>query len=216
MPSGRTIPELEYLGVVIQGWFRKRDGTWSFGFKCSPSALKAFRMAIKSDTPKTHTLSLESLIDRVNPIIWGKAAYWAQAAKAVQTYRAIRGKCHCATALMRHQAMQLDAHVRQRLRRVRLPQRRGTQTYRPVAMLHFIYTPERLLGAKLRYAERVVQDAATGHPMTDAEYLALVRQRRTKEAQRKRQSKAGDSAYWERRATAAARARQRVLAFEST
>ncbi len=81
--AGRTIPELEYLGVVIQGWFRKLDGTWSFGFKCSPSALKAFRRAIKADTPKTHTLSLESLIDRVNLIILGKAAYWTQAAKAV-------------------------------------------------------------------------------------------------------------------------------------
>ena len=115
--AGRTIPELAYLGVVIQGWFRKLDGTWSFGFKCSPSALKAFRRAIKADTPKTHTLSLESLIDRVNPIILGKAA------KAVHTYRAIRGECHGATALMRQQAMQLDAYVRQRLRRIRLAQR---------------------------------------------------------------------------------------------
>ena len=163
------------------------------------------------------TLSLESLIDRVNPIILGKAAYWAQAAKAVQTYRAIRGECHCATALMRQHAMQLDASVRQRQRRIRLPQRRGTKTYRRVAMLHSIYTHERLIGAKLRYAERVVQDAATtGHPMTDAEYLALIRHRRGQEAQRKRQAKAGNSAYWERRATAAARARQRVLSFEST
>ncbi len=112
---------------------------------------------------------------------------------------------------MRQQAMQRNAYVRQRL-----PQRGGTKTYRRVAMLHSIYTHERLIGAKLRYAERVVQDAATGHPMTDAEYLALIRQRRGQEAQRKRQSKAGNSAYWERRATAAARARQRVLSFEST
>lgn len=214
--AGRTIPELEYLGVVIQGWFRKRDGTWGFGFKCSPSALKAYRMAIKAETPKTHTLSLESLIDRVNPIILGKAAYWAQAARAVQTYRAIRGECHCATALMRQQTMQLDAYVRQRLRRIRLPQRGGTKTYRRVAMLHAIYTHERLIGAQLRYAERVVQDAATGLPMTDAEYLALIRQRRDKETQRKRHAKAGNSTYWERRAAAAARARQRVLSFEST
>ena len=168
-------------------------------------------MAIQAETPKTHTLSLESLIDRVNPIILGKAAYWAQAARAVHTYRAIRGKCHCATALMRQHAMQLDAYVRQRL-----PQRGGTKTYRRVAVLHSIYTHERLIGAQLRYAERVVHDAATGLPMTDAEYLALIRQRRDQETQRKRHSNAGNSTYREQRASAAARARQRVLSFEST
>ncbi|PSR20312.1 MAG: group II intron reverse transcriptase/maturase [Sulfobacillus acidophilus] len=215
-PEGRTIPELEYLGVVIQGWFRKRDGTWSYGLKCSASALKAFRAAIKEETPKTHTLSLQALIARVNPVILGKAAYWAQAAKAVQTYRTIRGHCHCATALIRQQATQLDAYVRQRLRRVRLPQRGGTKTYRRAAMLHSVYTHERLIGAGLRYAERVVQDAAMGLPLTDAEYLALVQQRRAQDAARKRRSKAGDRTYWDRRAAAAARARQRVLLFEST
>lgn len=83
-------------------------------------------------------------------------------------------------------------------------------------MLHAIYTHERLIGAGLRYAERVIQDAATGVPLTDTEYLALVRHRRTQEAAAKRQSKAGDSSYWTRRAAASARARERLLQFEST
>ncbi len=108
--SGRTIPELEYLGVAIQGWFRKRDGTWSFGLKCTPEAMKAFREAIKEKTPKTYTLSLAALVERVNPVILGKAAYWAQAAKAVQVYRSIKGRCRCATALLGQQTTKLDAY----------------------------------------------------------------------------------------------------------
>ena len=100
-PDGRTIPELEYLGIVVQGWFRKRDGTRSYGFQGSTSALKAFRQAIKEATPKTLTLSLEALVDLVNPVVRGKAAYGAQAVNAAQTYRAIRGQCRCATAIMR-------------------------------------------------------------------------------------------------------------------
>jgi group II intron reverse transcriptase/maturase len=69
--NGRTIPELEYLGVTIQGWFRKRDGTWSFGLKCTSEAMQAFREAIKETTPKPLTLSLAALVDRVNPVILG-------------------------------------------------------------------------------------------------------------------------------------------------
>lgn len=211
----RTIPELEYLGVVIQGWFRKRDGSWSFGLKCTPEAMKDFREAIKEKTPKTHTLSLGALVDRVNPTIMGKAAYWAQAAKAVQIYRAIRGKCRCSTALLGQQTTQLDAYVRQRIRRSRLSQRGGSKTYRRANMLSIIYTHERLVGAGLRYAERIIRDAATGQPLADDEDLAIIRQRREKAALAKRQRKANDTAYWSRRAAAYERAQERVHKFES-
>lgn len=214
-PSGRSIPELEYLGVGIQGWFRKRDGTWSFGLKCTPGAMKDFREAIKEKTPKTHTLSLAALVDGVNPTIMGKAAYWAQAAKAVQVYRTIRGRCRCATALLGQQTTRLDAYVRQRIRRCRLSQRGGSKTYRRANMLSTIYTHERLMGAGLRYAERIIRDAATGQPMTDGEYLGVIRQRREKAALAKRQRKADDTAYWSRRAAAYERAQERVRKFES-
>ena len=213
--SGRTIPELEYLGVAIQGWFRKRDGTWSFGLKCTPEAMKAFREAIKEKTPKTYTLSLAALVERVNPVILGKAAYWAQAAKAVQVYRSIKGRCRCATALLGQQTTKLDAYVRQRIRRCRLPQRGGSKTYRRVSMIQSIYTHERLIGAGLRYAERIIRDAATGLPLTDQGYLAVVRQRRDKATSVKRQSKAGDTEYWARRSAAYERAQERIRRFES-
>ena len=213
--NGRTIPELEYLGVAIQGWFRKRDGTWSFGLKCTPEAMKAFREAIKEKTPKTYTLSLAALVERVNPVILGKAAYWAQAAKAVQVYRSIKGRCRCATALLGQQTTKLDAYVRQRIRRCRLPQRGGSKTYRRVSMIQSIYTHERLIGAGLRYAERIIRDAATGLPLTDQGYLAVVRQRRDKATSVKRQSKAGDTEYWARRSAAYERAQERIRRFES-
>ncbi|ATY83826.1 group II intron reverse transcriptase/maturase [Kyrpidia spormannii] len=213
--DGRIIPELEYLGVAIQGWFRKRDGTWSFGLKCTSEAMKDFRVAVKEKTPKTHTLSLAALVERVNPIIMGKAAYWAQAAKAVQVYKSIRGRCRCATALLGQQTSRLDAYVRQRIRRCRLPQRGGSKTYRRANMLRSIYTHERLIKAGLRYAERIVRDAATGLPLTDDEYLALIRQRREKAAAAKRQRKADDAAYWAKRAAAYQRAQERVRKFES-
>lgn len=214
-PHGRTIPEFEYLGVVIQGWFRKRDGTWSFGFKCTSEAIKNFKVAIKEKTPKTHTLSLATLVERVNPIIMGKSAYWAQAAKAVQVYKSIKGQCRCSTAILGQQATKLDAYVRQRIRRCRLPQRGGSKSYRRTAMLYSIYTHERLIGAKLRYAERIVRDAATGLPLTDAEYLAVICQRREKASLAKKQSKAGDTLYWEKRSAAYLRAQERVRKFES-
>lgn len=83
-------------------------------------------------------------------------------------------------------------------------------------MLHSIYTHARFVGAGLRYAERVVQDAATGVLLTDVEFQALVQRRRAQEAARKRLSKAGDASYWARRAAASIRFRRRVLLFEST
>lgn len=214
-PNGRAIPELEYLGVAIQGWFRKRDGTWSFGLRCTPEALKNYRESIKEQTPKSLTLSLAALTKKVNPIILGKANHWAQAAKAAQTYREIKGQCRCATALLGHQAAKLDSYVRQRLRRCRLPQRGGSKTYRRTQMQSSLYTLERLIGAGLRYAERIIQDAATGKPLSDAEYLSIIRKRRAKHAEGKRRSKAHDKTYWERRAAAYERAKKRVSNFES-
>jgi len=213
--NGRTIPELEYLGVAIQGWFRKRDGSWSFGLKCTPDAVRAFRAAIKERTPKTHTLSLDALVKRVNPVILGKAAYWAQAAKAVQVYKSIRGQCRCSTALLSQQVTKLDTYVRQRIRRCRLPQRGGSKTYRRTNMLSSIYTHERLIGAGLRYAEKITRDAATGVSLPDDQYLAIVRQRREKAASAKRQYKAGDTVYWAKRAAAYERAQERIRKFES-
>ncbi len=97
----------------------------------------------------------------------GEAAYWAQDAKAVQVYRAIRGKCRCSTALLGQQTTSLDAYVRQRIRRSRLSQRGGSKTYRRANMLSIIYTHERLVGAGLRYAERIIRDAPTGQPLAE-------------------------------------------------
>lgn len=214
-PNGRTIPELEYLGVAVQGWFRKRNGAWSFGLRCTSEAAKAYREAIKEKTPKTHTLSLAALVERVNPIIRGKAAYWAQAAKAVQVYRSVKGRCRCATALLGQQATQLDAYVRQRIRRCRLPQRGGSKTYRKANMLSAIYTHERFIGAGLQYSERIIRNAATGAPLSDAEYLDVIRRRRETMAASKRAHKANDTGYWEKRSAAYQRAQERIRRFES-
>ncbi|MFB5269950.1 hypothetical protein ACE41H_24645 [Paenibacillus enshidis] len=212
-PNGRTIPELEYLGVAIQGWFQKRDGAWSFGLRCTPEALKNYREAIKEKTPKSLTLSLVALTKKVNPIILGKANHWAQAAKAVQTYREIKGQCRCATTLLGRQVKELDTYVRQRIRRCKLSQRGGSKTYRRTQMLSLIYTHERLIGAGLRYAERIIQDAATGKPLSDSEYLSIIRKRRAKHAAGKQRSKANDKTYWERRAAAYERAKKRAQKF---
>ena len=111
---------------------------------------------------------------------------------------------------------QLDAYVRQRIRRCRLPQRGGSKTYRRTRMLYATYTHERLLGAGLRYAERVVRDAADGRPLTDPEYLEIVRRRREKTSSAKRQRKRGDTEYWARRHAAFNRAQDRVHKFKST
>ena len=82
-------------------------------------------------------------------------------------------------------------------------------------MLSIIYTHERLLGAGLRYTERIIRDAATGQPLVDDEYLVVIRQHREKTALAKRQRKADDTAYWSRRATAYERVQERVRKFES-
>ena len=213
--DGRVIPGFEYLGVAIQGWFQKRDGKWSFGLKCTPEAMKAFKEAIKEITPKTYTLSLAALVEKVNPVILGKAAYWAQAAKAAQVYKSIKKQCHCSTELLGQQAALLDSYVRQRIRRCRLPQRGGSKTYRKANTLNVIYSHERLVGAGLKYAERTVRDAATGLPLSDTEYLAVIRQRREKKLAVKRKSKAGDSTYWTKQAAARQRNQERLKKFES-
>lgn len=54
-PSGRAIPELDYLGVGIQGWFRKRDGTWSFGLRGWPRKRSAYSIT-KFCTACIHSL----------------------------------------------------------------------------------------------------------------------------------------------------------------
>ncbi|MDT2252645.1 hypothetical protein P7H09_15635 [Paenibacillus larvae] len=126
-----------------------------------------------------------------------------------------KGKCRYATAFLGQQTTQLDAYVRQRIRRCRLSQRGGSKTYRRADMLKSIYTHERLVGAGLRYAERIIRDAAAGLPMSDNEYLAIIRQRRKKAAIAKRQRKADDTEYWVKRAAAYQRVEERVRKFES-
>ena len=71
------------------------------------------------------------------------------------------------TALLGQQTTSLDAYVRQRIRRSRLSQRGGSKTYRRANMLSIIYTHERLVGAGLRYAERIIRDAPTGQPLAE-------------------------------------------------
>lgn len=148
-PNGREIPELNYLGVTFQGWFRKRNGDWSYGIKCSAEAMKSFRQSVKEATPKTLTQSLEALVKKVNPIIRGKANYWAEAARAVNTYRTIKGNCRCAMVILGQQAQELDSYVRTRIRRCRLPSRGGSKTYRRAKTLESIYTHEKFVGAML-------------------------------------------------------------------
>ncbi|MCI0184436.1 hypothetical protein [Sulfoacidibacillus ferrooxidans] len=61
-------------------------------------------------------------------------------------------------------------------------------------MLSIIYTHERLVGEGLRYAERIIRDAAMGQPLTNGEYLAIIRQHRKKAVLAKRQRKANNAA----------------------
>ncbi|MDA8193529.1 MAG: hypothetical protein M0Z53_05985 [Thermaerobacter sp.] len=49
------------------------------------------RATITETTPKTGTLSLQVMIDGVNPAIVGQAEYLAQAPQAVQMDRTTRG-----------------------------------------------------------------------------------------------------------------------------
>jgi RNA-directed DNA polymerase len=214
-PNGRIIPELNFLGVTFQGWFRKRNGDWSYGIKCSPEAMKSFRQSVKETTPKSLTQSLEVLVKNVNPIIRGKANYWAQAARAVNTYRAIKGNCRCAMAILGQQAQDLDAYVRTRLRRCRLPARGGSKTYRRAKMLESIYTHEKFIGASLCYVERTVRDAFDGNPMSNNEFLSVIQGRRDKQKERKQNYKTDDPVYWDRRRQAYARAQERVMKYKS-
>jgi RNA-directed DNA polymerase len=214
-PNGRIIPELNYLGVTFQGWFRKRNGDWSYGIKCSPEAMKSFRQSVKETTPKALTQSLEDLVNNVNPIIRGKANYWAQAARAVNTYRTIRGNCRCSIAILGQQAQVLDAYVRIRLRRCRLPARGGSKTYRRAKMLESIYTHEKFVGASLCYVERTVRDAYDGNPMSNNEFLSVIQGRRDKIKVRKQNYKTDDLAYWDRRRQAIAKAQERVMKYKS-
>ncbi|MCI0184575.1 hypothetical protein MM817_02872 [Acidibacillus sp. S0AB] len=133
----------------------------------------------------------------------------------VVIYKWIRSRCRCATAFLGQQATVLDAYVRQRIRRCRLTQRGGSETYRRANMLSVIYTHERRIGAGLPYAERIIREAAMGHLLTDDDYLVVIHERRGKTASAKRQSKASDTAYWARRAIAYERAQECVRRFES-
>ncbi len=213
--NGRTIPEINYLGVTIQGWFRKRNGKWGFGLKCAPGAVKSFKETIKELTPKTHTLSLAALVERVNPKIRGKCSYWAQAAKAVNFYREAQGECRCSTELLAQQGAKLDTYVRKRIRRCRIPSRGGRKTYRKANMLSIIYTHERLVGAGLVYTERVIRDKASDRAMTDQDFLSVIKGRRAKQKTRIQRSKANDTKYWTKRAKACDRAKERLRRFES-
>ncbi|MEM3485905.1 MAG: reverse transcriptase domain-containing protein [Candidatus Methanomethyliaceae archaeon] len=213
--NGRVIPEVDYLGVTIQGWFRKRDGKWGFGLKCTPEATKSFKEAVKELTPKTHTLSLAALVERLNPKIRGKSSYWAQAAKAVNFYREAQGECRCSIALLAQQGARLDTYVRKRIRRCRLPQRGGSKTYRRANMLSIIYTHERFIDAGLVYTERIIRDAASGQAVTDRDFLSVINRRRAREKAQKQRSKAHDIGYWAKRKTAYDRAQERRRRFES-
>jgi RNA-directed DNA polymerase len=214
-PNGRIIPELNFLGITFQGWFRKRNGDWSYGIKCSSEAMKSFRQSVKETTPKSLTQSLEVLVKNVNPIIRGKANYWAQAARAVNTYRAIKGNCRCAMVILGQQAQALDAYVRTRLRRCRLPAKGGSKTYRRAKMLESIYTHERFIGASLCYVERTVRDAFDGNPMSDNEFLSVIQGRRDKQKKWKQNYKTDDPVYRDRRRQAYARAQERATKYKS-
>lgn len=214
-PNGRVIPELNYLGITFQGWFRKRNGDWSYGIKCSPEAMKSFRQSVKETTPKTLTQSLETLVKKVNPIIRGKANYWSEAARAVNTYREIKGNCRCAMVILGHQAQNLESYVRIRLRCCRLPSRGGSKTYRRAKMLESIYTHEKFVGANLCYVEKTVRDAFHGNSMTNKEFLNIIKGRRNKQKEQKQNYKKNDPEYWERRKLAYARAKERVMNYKS-
>ena len=213
--NGRTIPEVDYLGVTIQRWFRKRNGKWSFGFKCTPRATRSFKEAVKELTPKTHTPSLAALVERLNPKIRGKCSHWAQAAKAVCFYREARGECRCSIALLAQQGAKLDTYVRKRIMRCRIPSRGGRKTYRKANMLSITYSHERFVGAWLAYAERIIRDKASGQPMTDRDFLSVIKERRTKKKAVKQRSKAHDIEYWAKRHAACDRAMERLRRFES-
>lgn len=107
----------DFLGFTFHHWREgKRDGKPVFHVTPKEESIKDFRLKIKEKTRKTLTLSKETWINRVNPIIRGKVNYYVTVIEAVRENEKLGQKSHCVTRWIRRTLLALDGYIRKRLR----------------------------------------------------------------------------------------------------
>lgn len=109
--------DFKFIGYDFKHWRNNKDGSHRY-FMVTPTenSLKDFKKKIKDKTRKTLTLSKETWIDRVNPIIRGKTNYYLNPYKAVKANEAYGQASHCYLKAFSKDLHSIDSYVRQRLR----------------------------------------------------------------------------------------------------
>jgi group II intron reverse transcriptase/maturase len=109
--------DFKFVGFNFKHWRERKDGSGKY-FIVEPTeqSLKDFKKKIKDATPKTLTLSQETWVQKVNPIIRGKVNYYLYPYKAVEENKKHGLESRCYLKSFSKQLHAIDAYTRRRLR----------------------------------------------------------------------------------------------------
>lgn len=109
--------DFDFLGFTFEHWRkRKKDGKPYYKVKPKESHWKDFRQKIKMKTKKTLTLSKETWLVRVNPVIRGKVNYFLTLWEAVKQFEENGYPLRCYYNTFKKELLAIDAYIRRRLR----------------------------------------------------------------------------------------------------
>jgi hypothetical protein len=110
--------DFDYLSFTFRRAHTFSDGNWKYWVTPTEASLAKFKRELKSRTKKTYSKSFEQWAKALNPVLRGKFGYFLAANRAV---RAVWEECRRRGMHFHGRAkrtyQQLDAYVRQRLRR---------------------------------------------------------------------------------------------------
>ncbi len=109
--------DFDFIGFTFKHWQnRKKDGSKYFVVTPTENSLKDFKKKIKGKTTKSLTLSTKAWIDKLNPIIRGKANYYLNLYKAIKANEKYGQKSSCLVTAIGQSLHSIDAYTRRRLR----------------------------------------------------------------------------------------------------
>lgn len=107
--------DFDFLGFTFMHWRKSKKGEDYFMVKPQERSLKDFRQKIKEKTRKHWTLSKETWVRNVNPVINGKVNYYLTPLKAISANESYGQKSRC-KCILGESLVSVDAYIRRRLR----------------------------------------------------------------------------------------------------
>lgn len=109
--------DFDFLGFTFGHWReRKKDGKPYFLAQPKQDSWKDFRQKIKAKTRKTLTLNSKAWLERVNPVIRGKANFYLTIYKAVEANKQHGQQSRCYYNIFGKELLAIDGYIRRRLR----------------------------------------------------------------------------------------------------